>query len=165
MDVIVDTNVPITANGDACHTSTECEEKCIGWIEEIMQSKYILRLDNDWHILGEYEGQLRSEGQPGVGDAFLKWVLNNRSNPAKCRLVPITPLDGNSQSPFAEFPSDASLARFDRDDHKFVAVALATQVMSRILNATDRDWWVYRVPLEANGVQIEFLCPDAMAAR
>ena len=130
-----------------------------------MQSKYILRLDNDWHILGEYEGQLRSEGQPGVGDAFLKWVLNNRSNPARCRLVPITRLDGNGRCTFAEFPSDPALDDFDRDDHKFVAVALAGQVRAQILNATDRDWREYRVPLETNGVQIEFLCPDAMAAR
>ena len=59
----------------------------------------------------------------------------------------------------------SALAGVDRDDHKFVAVALANQVMSRILNATDSDWWDYRVPLEANGIQIEFLCPDAMAAR
>ena len=165
MDVIVDTNVPITANGDAPQASADCRETCISWIAEIMQSKYMLRLDNYWHILGEYEGQLRSAGQPGVGDAFLKWVLNNQLNPARCRLVPITPLDGNGQSPFAEFPSDPALAGFDPDDHKFVAVALAGQVRARILNATDSDWWDYRVPLEANGIQIEFLCPDAMAAR
>lgn len=165
MDVIVDTNVPITANGDAPQASTECKTKCIDWIEKIIQSHYILRLDDGWHILDEYERRLRSEGQPGVGDRLLRWVLINRPNPARCRLVPITPLDGNGPSPFAEFPSDPALAGFDPDDHKFVAVALADQAKAPILNATDRDWWEYRIPLEANGVQIEFLCADAMTGR
>ena len=162
MDVVVDTNVPVTANGKATKASTKCMENCIGLIGDILRSKYILRLDDDWHILGEYEDNMRSEGQPGVGDRFLLWTLRNRSNPARCRLVRITTQDIYGQSPFVEFPTDSALAGFDPDDHKFVAVALANQAESRILNATDRDWWEYRRPLEANSIQIEFLCPDAM---
>ena len=77
--------------------------------------------------------------------------------------MPITFQDIFGQSPFAEFPTDPALAGFDREDHKFAAVALAHQPGARVLNATDEDWWEYRKALEANGVQIEFLCLDDFA--
>lgn len=165
MDLAVDTNVPVAANGDASHASGECVDKCVGWIDEIFQDKHIICLDDDWHILQEYSAQLRSEGQPGVGDGFLRWVLVNRTNPARCKLVSITFQDIFGQSPFSEFPTDPALAGFDRDDHKFAAVALAHQPGALVLNATDRDWWEYRKPLKANGVQIEFLCLDDLVGR
>ena len=162
MLLIVDTNVPKTANGDQGQASSQCIDNCVRWIEEILLNRHTLCLDDDWHILEEYEKQLHSDGLPGAGNRFLRWVHLNWTNGARCRLVQITPQDIFGQSPFAEFPSDPAIAGFDLDDHKFVAVALANREVAPILNATDRDWWEYRSQLNANGVQIEFLCPDAM---
>ena len=114
-------------------------------------------LDDGYLILSEYRAQLRSEGQPGEGDAFLKWVLTNQANPQKCDQVHVNPTeDGNS---FAEFPDVPELRAFDRSDRKFVAAARAHPDSPPILNAVDTDWWVSRAALERHGVHVEFLCP------
>ena len=164
MKVIVDTNVPIVANKAAIQASGICVLACVRWLNDI-QCYHTLVLDDGWYILREYMGRLRSEGQPGVGDAFLKWVLTNRSNPLRCEQVHITaihdPLDGRA---FSEFPDDAALAGFDRSDRKFVAVAQAHPEHPSILNAVDPDWWQYYDALLRHGIRIEFICPDAMTS-
>ena len=100
--------------------------------------------------------QLRSTGQPGVGDAFLRAVLTRRADPSWCTLVPITP---HAERGFEEYPEDPDLASFDPSDRKFVAVALAGPQPAGVLNAVESDWWDHREALERNGVHVEFLCP------
>jgi len=114
-------------------------------------------LDDGYLILSEYRAQLRSEGQPGEGDAFLKWVLTNQANPQKCDKVHINPTEGGNS--FAEFPNVPELRTFDPSDRKFVAAARAHPDSPPILNAVDTDWWVSRAALERHGVHVEFLCP------
>jgi hypothetical protein len=156
----VDTNVARVANWphDPTHASPECVLRCVTRIRDIMARGGIL-LDDAWHIVGEYQNQLRSLGQPGVGDAFLKAVLTRRNDPSWCIQVPVTP---HPQHGFAEFPTDPDLVGFDPSDRKFVAVVLAGPPGGSVLNAVDRDWWDHREALERNGVEIEFLCPDQM---
>lgn len=159
MKVIVDTNVPIVANQQSSQASPDCVIACVRRLRQV-QERDILVLDDGWHILREYMANLRSSGQPGVGDAFLKWVLTHQANPRHCEQVTITVSD---EGGFAEFPNDASLASFDRSDHKFVAVAMSHPERPPILNAVDRDWWHYKQALERHGIIVEHLCPDTMA--
>jgi len=121
-------------------------------------------LDAQDLILGEYLRNLSRRGQPGVGDAFLKWILTNQWNPNRCALVHIHALEGDGRG-FEEFPQDLSLDGFDRDDRVFVAVALAHPERPPILEATDTDWWHYRQALRANGVAIKFLCVTEIRRR
>jgi len=89
--------------------------------------------------------------------------LTNWSNPNRCELVAITQQPSSSDpKDFVEFPNDSTLQNFDRSDRKFVAVALAHPETPPILNATDSDWWHYRIALEMHGIKLHFLCPDAM---
>ena len=81
---------------------------------------------------------------------------------AAVRQVTITP---HEQRGFEEFPDDPELARFDRDDRKFVAVALASGTSPPIVNASDRDWWEHREALQVHGIEILFLCPELMPQR
>jgi len=118
-----------------------------------------LVLDDHWLIIREYQRNLRSEGQPGFGDAFLKWVLTNRTNSARCEFVSITPTD-NYETDFVEFPRDPDLMRFDPSDRKFVAVALTHSQRPTILQAVDAKWWQAKEPLCRNGISVEFLCED-----
>jgi len=160
MAVVVDTNVPKTANGDATgQTPAACVRACIATLRRIQQGE-LLVLDSGWRIINEYKGQLRASGQPGVGDAFLKWVLTNWKNPRRCVLVSIT--EDAKRNTFVEFPDDPALAGFDPADHKFVAVALAHPERPHIRNATDTDWWHYRKRLAAHGIVVEFLCRRTM---
>lgn len=158
MGFIVDTNVPIVANGNSTQASPQCVIVCVEKLREIQQ-QYILVLDADWLIIKEYMANLSSKGQPGVGDAFLKWVLTNRLNPARCQLIKITPTHSGS---FEEFPQDAALSGFDLSDRKFVAVALTHHEKPPIINAADSDWKNFETALATHGVKMEFLCPELM---
>ena len=156
MIVVVDTNVPVAANKGSPQASPQCVVLCAKRLWEI-QRRGVLVIDSGWEILREYMRNLRSLGEPGVGDAFLKWVLTNRTNAERCLEVDVHPECGS----YAEFPKSESLARFDPSDRKFVAVALAHPSKPPILNATDSDWWQYRRALEGHGVTVVFICPDA----
>ncbi len=125
-------------------------------LEDLIATGKIVLDEGNW-ILSEYRDNLRSVGQPGVGDAFLKWVYTYQWNPQRCDRVRITPTDGGMN--FAEFPDDPDLSGFDTSDRKFVAVACAHPDSPPILNAVDTDWWLFRNAFARNGVRVEFLCP------
>ncbi len=162
MHVIVDTNVPVVANGNAEQASPACVAGCVQAIREIYQ-QHVLVLDDGWRVLREYIANLRSTGQPGVGDEFLQWVLVNRTNRVRCEQVPLTRQPhAEDDNDFCEFPDDEALAHFDRSDRKFVALALAHHAHPPVYNAVDSDWWLFHNALAAHGVGIVFVCPDAL---
>jgi hypothetical protein len=158
--MVVDTNVAVCANGEAAQASPECVIACVDALERLKRRGMVL-IDVHGHILDEYVGRLSRSGQPGVGDAFLRWLIDNQANRYRVRQVRITP-DGTGG--YAEFPADPALAGFDRDDRKFVAVALAASPRRPppILNATDSDWKTFEAELAMHHVRIEFLCPELM---
>ncbi|AMW30121.1 hypothetical protein [Arthrospira platensis] len=136
MYIIADTNVVIVANGKSSQASVECVINCVRRLREI-QPNEILVLDDGWLIIQEYQKKLSSSGQPGVGDAFLKWLLTNQYNPQRCERIQITAI---SEYNFVEFPNDPNLDGFDLSDCQFVAVAIAHPDKPPILNAVDSDW-------------------------
>ncbi len=158
---VVDTNVPIVANRRSPQAGPTCVLACIDALDELrLRGKIVL--DHLGHIVEEYRKHLSASGQPGVGDVFFKWVWQNQANTAHCETVKIHPVGSGD---YEEFPDDPELVQFDRDDRKFVAVALASQLQPDILNATDTDWWHYRECLEKHGIRVVFLCPELMTER
>lgn len=157
--VVIDTNVGVVANRQHPPAGPKCILTCIQALRAA-QSQLVL-LDDDARILDEYRRYLSPSGQPGAGDAFFKWLWDNRANSERCQLVPLTPMSDDDED-FEEFPRDPELNGFDRSDRKFVAVALASGMNPEILNASDSDWWHFRRALQANGVNIAFLCPGLM---
>jgi hypothetical protein len=155
--VVVDTNVPLAANG-ANQPTPECIAATTAAIGELLADRARLALDGGRRILEEYGHKLRPAGHPGIGDRFLKWVLINQANPGRCELVRLTPRQ-DDRDDFEEFPRARSLARFDRSDRKFVAVAAAHPGRPPILQALDSKWWGFRTALEECGILVEFLCP------
>jgi hypothetical protein len=159
MRAIIDTNVLIAANGRDCPQVTpQCRLNSSQYLRNF-QVKGIIVIDNRWLILNEYTNKVNQTGQPGIGDAFLKWVLTNQANFKRCEQVVINPLKDSS---FAEFPDDPELEKFDQSDRKFVAVALASIDRPPIVNAVDSDWLEFYEPLVKNGIKIQFLCPDVV---
>jgi hypothetical protein len=155
MHRVVDTNVLIVANGRDCpQASPECVVTCAQHLQEIQQHGTLV-LDDAWHIIREYMHKVSQTGQPGAGDAFLKWVLTNQSNSQCVEKISITPIGDDE---FAEFPSTPTLADFDRSDRKFVAVALTHPQKPPICNAVDSDWRNFHEVLVQAGVTVEFLC-------
>jgi hypothetical protein len=124
---VVDTNVLIVANEGSEHATPECVLASIDALSAVRRSG-LVALDDQFLILDEYRSYASLGGQPGVGDGFLRHLYDNLYNGAVCRLVTITSIEEGS---FAEFPLDQRLARFDRDDRKFVVVALCCEPTQR----------------------------------
>ena len=157
MTVIVDTNVALVASGEMEETSRNCELDCIERIELITMGEVKLALDDQRRIIEEYRKKLSPDGQPGVGDRFLKWVEINWTNEERCDRVSITSIEG-SETEFKEFPDDSALQKFDNDDRKFIAVAVAHCENPPILQAMDSKWLDFRDILYQHDVIVEFIC-------
>jgi hypothetical protein len=155
---VVDTNVPVVANGRSKQTDPDCVIACVGALTEVRDSGIIV-LDDAMLILDEYRRRLNMSGQPGVGDLFMKWVWSVQAVVEHCRQVHITPRQ-NEPGNFEEFPDDPELARFDYSDRKFVAVARASGDDPVVLNAVDPDWAEHYEALSRHGIKIRFLCPQ-----
>lgn len=153
---VVDTNVAVVANGRHPMASPECVKQCIKQLEGIRRRERVA-IDDGWRILGEYRKNLSESGQPGVGDRFLKWLLQNHANHQRCAKVTLTPIDEAAQI-YVEFPSSPGLAEFDPSDRKFVAVANAHPAKPRILQAVDSKWRGFEGALVAVGIHVDFLC-------
>ncbi len=158
-DIVVDTNVPVVANGKSGQASPTCVATCAKRLVRFEAGDERLIIDSGWLIIREYKNNLSQTGQPGPGSSFLKWVLTNYANPQRCKQVAITPSLTIANS-FDEFPNDPALSGFDPSDRKFVAVALAHAGCPPILQAVDRKWWNLRDDLERNGVSVEFICEN-----
>lgn len=156
--VVVDTNVPVVANGRTEQAGTSCVLACLSALQDARNGGKVV-LDDGSRILNEYMVHLSHSGQPGPGDAFFRWIWQNQANPEICECVAIHPRHG-TEGDFEEFPQDPELQSFDRSDRKFVAVALASTNRPTILNAVDSDWWTYHKALERHGLKIEFLCHE-----
>jgi hypothetical protein len=157
MSVVIDTNVLVVANGRHEAAQERCVGACIDALERARGEPVVI--DDGQCILDEYRRHCMFSGQPGLGDAFFKWLWSRQADPRHCRQVRITL---HAPRGFVEFPADHRLQGFDREDRKFVAVALAAGDSPPVLNASDSDWWHARKVLGEHGVSVSFLCPELM---
>ncbi|MCX6021072.1 MAG: hypothetical protein NTZ05_04970, partial [Chloroflexi bacterium] len=79
---LVDTNIPKTANlavdpGGIPDDLVECVFACVEAIDHVRKFGNLI-LDAEGEIFAEYQKNLSMRGQPGVGDAFLKWVHDHQ---------------------------------------------------------------------------------------
>ncbi|TNB80173.1 hypothetical protein FHJ31_22430 [Pseudomonas sp. Fig-3] len=152
---VIDTNVLLVANGSHSDVSEACRTECITRLRD--QQKSITVIDNKGRILREYQNKTRPNQPKGVGDVFLKWLLQNQRNTKYVHQVDITEIEENS---FLEFPCDNLQAIFDPPDRKFAAVANAHPEKPVILQAADCKWLDWWESLERKGIQVKFLCVD-----
>lgn len=160
---VVDTNVPVVANGKSGQADPDCVIACIDALAKVREQGIVI-LDDSMLILHEYMKHLSMSGQPGPGDLFLKWVWSVQADASHCSQVHITPRNDDLAS-FVEFPDDADLMGFDYSDRKFVAVALTSGITPKILNAVDSDWAEHFEALSRIGISLIFLCPQHVCPR
>jgi hypothetical protein len=153
--VVIDVNVLIVANARETEQATpSCVLNCVSELEAAREK--IVVLDSAGLIFGQYQNYNSFKGQPGAGDYFFRWLWQNLGDAAHCEMVALTGLDNS----FIEVP--AELRGFDPSDHVYIGVANASVNNPTILNATDTDWYDWRIQLEQHDFKIEFLCPDLM---
>jgi hypothetical protein len=117
----------------------------------------VVVLDDEGEVLAKYRSKLSGRGQPGAGDAFLKFVSENQYNSAK---VVRLSLPRDREGEYTDFPSDAALRTFDKSDRVFVA--LARRGDGSIINAVDSDYSEHADALESAGVVVKELCPNCL---
>lgn len=155
MNVVVDTNVAITANGHDTHASLACQYACTVFLEELLSpvKRAHIVLDEQGLIFTEYSNHLHYKGQPGVGDIFFKYLHDHMYLGKKIRLVPITSI-ADEACGFNELPPNS----VDKSDRKFLAAAVTAG--AEIVNAVDTDWHEQKAFVAGLGVNIQQLCPD-----
>ena len=162
--VIVDTNVIVIAN-DTDDKRKDCRDPCQDRLQQIIDQGEKVVIDDSRRILREYEKNTHPNTKKGIGDLFVKRLLQNLGNPKVCTMVPITSLTGNGTD-FEEFPTDTVLTNFDPDDRKFIAVALAHKrdigQTPPILLAIDRGWLQFIDAFANYGVSVDIICEEDM---
>ncbi len=91
---VIDTNVLLVANGSHADVSPACRKICI---ERLLrhQASGVVVIDDGYRILREYQNKTRPNQPKGVGDAFLKWLLQQAGNAARVHRVPLTEVAEN----------------------------------------------------------------------
>lgn len=157
MGEVVDTNVLISANGRDTHSDGPCRLACARELQSIRYESMVY-VDDKGLIFGEYRNRLNFSGEPGVGDAFFKYIHENQFADSRVKRVRITPNCDENRG-FDELPENG----LDRSDRKFLAVAVVAN--ASILNATDSDWHENQALLDDMPVVIRQLCPQMLRGR
>lgn len=160
---VVDTNVATTANGANDGAPPRCAAASGRALQEVMAKGHVF-VDDEGRIVAEYRANLSARGQPGPGDAFMKWLLTHEWGGQRVTRVPLT--DGeDDETAFRELPCPPEGVHYDRSDRKFLAVAAAHPDHPAVLQSFDSKWWGWRDALRAAGVTLHFLCRTDIAAK
>jgi len=153
---VIDTNVLLVANGKHANTSLECQKVCIKRLQA-HQLDGVVVIDDAYRILSEYLYKTRPNQPKGVGDVFLKWLLQNAGDSKRVHRVAITETGAYE---YTEFPDAALQPVFDPRDRIFAAVAHGHSDAPPVWQATDCKWLIWWQQLAACGIHVDFLCPD-----
>lgn len=153
---VVDTNVATTSNGINVGAPPDCVAESARALQQVMKSGHVF-IDDGGLIVEEYRSNLSARGQPGPGDAFLKWLLTHEWSREKITRVEINAKEDDPED-FEELPEAPRGVFYDRSDRKFLAVAAAHEEHPPILQSFDSKWWGWQGALAKSGVKIHFLC-------
>jgi hypothetical protein len=156
-EYIVDTNVPLVAQGTAAQMSSDCVLNCVNFLDKLFQGHFILVIDTGYYLIGEYQNQMDKGNQ--YGNRFLKWVYTNQANPQKIKTVDINQLD---EFNFKEVPQSLIDIGFDNSDRKILAVAMANKNQASIAQAADSKWIGWEDDLKKEGITVHFLCKEEL---
>ena len=155
MKAVIDTNVLLVANGQHADVTEDCVIACVTRLQALQRSGVVV-IDDDQRIMGEYRHKTSLKPPNGVGDKFLKWVLQHT---ATSRVEQVS-LNETADNRFVEFPDPELELLFDPPDRKLAAVAHAHPEKPVIWQAADSKWLDWWPALRAKGVEVDFLCPD-----
>jgi hypothetical protein len=157
---IVDTNVLVTAN-KAVNPDEESLLypkmiiECIETLLKIKEEQIYVVLDIDDEIFMEYKRYLSFKGQPGVGDAFFKWLNDVRWSFPQTERVQLH----KTETGYTEFPEVMESVRVDESDKKFFATSNGHSAKQKppIYEASDSLWWKWKDAAMQCGIRIIFM--------
>lgn len=157
-NIVVDTNV-WTAAGKAIvdvETSEEadCIESCTDWIQRFLESDSKVLVDAEGKVIDEYQ---RYIGQGRFPESKLSQLWSELWGRLEIKVIPF------DDSGYAVLPQ--SIRFHDREDRKFVALALTTEPYAPIYNSMDTDWEKEKDQLTGFGLTVIELCPEYIEAK
>ena len=157
-NIVVDTNVWITAGKLASEVETieevDCIEACIDWTRAFLSGDSKVLVDTNSKVFDEYRTYVSVGRFPGSNLFELYNNLWERFETVEIQYDD----DGYAILPEA-------LTFHDAADRKFIALALSQSPFAPIYNAADTDWEKERDGLREYGVAIHELCPDYIESR
>lgn len=153
MSFVIDTNVLVVAS----NPTHDCSENCFDFLEKILRNESAIFIDEFFdekrqkfcsEIEDEYKKRISSQD---YAYWLLRKIFDRDPSSIICRVEVKKDEGGN----YLNFPSD--LEKFDPNDKKFVAVAIASKKNPEIVNAVDSDWKRHEVTLKKY-VKLKFLC-------
>jgi hypothetical protein len=105
MRVVVDTNVILVANGAHADVGDDCRDECVAQLAVLAKRGRVV-VDDLNEIVEEYLRKTEPHKGQRPGDAFLKWLLNNQSNPRRVERVSITPAGQQSYAELVSCPAN-----------------------------------------------------------
>lgn len=158
-EYIIDTNVPLVAQGSGNHMSSNCTQNCVAFLERLFNGHFKLVIDDGYHLIAEYQNLMLKGSQAQYGNRFLKWIFTHQDNPLKIKTVEVNQLDEYN---FKEVPKSLIEIGFDNSDRKFVAVAVANNYRAPIAQAADSKWIGWEDALNKEGISVFFLCKEEL---
>ena len=165
---LVDTNVMLAAsaiselsnlNVRAMPQEIELREVVHNWLAAFEQSDQRIVLDEEGLIRDEYERNMRFNFN---GQEYGMLVLQSKIDRVLVDYVPIESLDANGEHIAVLEPAHEMLVS-DREDRKWVACALAAQVLfdkvPPIVYGAETDWFIAEDRLNEIGICFERLLP------
>jgi hypothetical protein len=151
---VVDTNVPVVANGNEAlagqRPSLTCREAAVKFLLEVSTKGKVV-VDMAGAIQDEYRRNLNPAGQPGVGDRFLHLIFY--SDP---KIVERVDLLVNDDGQYSDLPPALIESGFDPSDRKFAALACKENIS--VVNAVDSDWIEHAQILVDEEISVRHLC-------
>jgi len=160
-DHVLDTNVlllasagdPTSAFKDSPHVPPAEQRTVLEWLREFRRdSSRHLVLDSQKEVMREYKRKL------GKNDYGYQ-VFIEKLQTARFHRIELD--DGGA----ARLPKPLQAEVKDRSDRKFVAVVLADEGESSLVNACDTDWYDCEAALMQAGVNVEQLIGDWCRAK
>ena len=156
--IVIDTNVWAAAGKSIVDVETieeaDCIESCTDWIQRFLKSNSKVLVDAAGKVIDEYQ---RYIGQGRFPESKLSQLYSELWGKIEFKDIQF------DDSGYAVLPQNI---RFhDREDRKFVALALTTDPYAPIYNSMDTDWEKEKDQLAECGLTIIELCPNYIQAR
>jgi hypothetical protein len=147
---VIDTNVPLVVKLPEGHPP-ELRDACEEMLENIIESRVAVVTDDGGEIFEEYFHQLNLSGQPSLGDAFFRYIHDNRYQWDPAMRPDIQPGEPGANT-YGVLDGDDH--EIDPSDRKFVAAAKVADVP--VVQATDTKWLNWGTVLGRHGVSVEY---------
>lgn len=154
--------IKIASGHSACTPQADdaCRLATIRFLRELV-AKGVVIVDEQGAAMQRFRSKLSGSGQPGVGDAFFRHLVDHEFD---TRYVLRRPTPQDVSGEYEHFPKTPELQNFDSSDRLYVSIALAGKPKAKIANAVDSDYSHHKDALSASGVEVHELCGHCLKA-